>query len=113
MNNLVEQMIQIVESNAVDNKAVIPDVEAWAIAWREESSNDKVTSKTYDHHFDRQVEMAKIIGSYSGFIKTLVIDIRTHRKYPAKSETDFLNYLETECTKADDELKDKWNKLFN
>jgi carbon starvation protein CstA len=57
--------------------------------------------------------MAKIIGSYSGFIKTLVIDIRTHRKYPAKSETDFLNYLETECRKADDELKHKWNKLFN
>jgi hypothetical protein len=37
MNNLMEQMIQVVESNAVDNKAVIPNVEAWAIAWREEA----------------------------------------------------------------------------
>jgi hypothetical protein len=35
--SIVEQMIQIVEENAVDNKAVIPDVESWAIAWREEA----------------------------------------------------------------------------
>jgi hypothetical protein len=41
--NIAEQMIQIVESNAVDNKAVIPDVEAWAIAWREEVANQKAT----------------------------------------------------------------------
>ena len=39
--NITEQMIQIVESNAVDNKAVIPDVEAWAIAWREEASKSQ------------------------------------------------------------------------
>lgn len=38
MEKLIEHMIQIVESNAKDNKATIPDVEAWAIAWREEAS---------------------------------------------------------------------------
>jgi hypothetical protein len=43
MNNLVEQMIQTVESNAVDNKAVIPNVEAWAIAWREEAAKRRTT----------------------------------------------------------------------
>jgi hypothetical protein len=41
--NIAEQMIQIVESNAVDNKAVIPDVETWAIAWREELSKLETT----------------------------------------------------------------------
>lgn len=43
MEKLIEHMIQIVESNAKDNKATIPDVEAWAIAWREEMSKQKPT----------------------------------------------------------------------
>lgn len=41
--NITEQMIQIVESNAIDNKAVIPDVESWAIAWREEAAKHSPT----------------------------------------------------------------------
>lgn len=36
MNKLIEHMIQVVESNAKNNQATIPNVEAWAIGWREE-----------------------------------------------------------------------------
>ena len=51
MSKTVEQMIQVVESNAVDNKAVIPDVESWAKAWREEASK-------MQHHEWTEVFMA-------------------------------------------------------
>jgi hypothetical protein len=68
MNNLVEQMIQVVESNAVDNKAVIPDVQSWAIAWREELNN---------------IESDPWLYVYSEFLK----------KSNRFSITDFFDYL--------------------
>jgi hypothetical protein len=41
MEKLIEHMIQVVESNAKNNQATIPNVEAWAIGWREEAERHK------------------------------------------------------------------------
>ena len=41
MEKLIEHMIQVVESNAKNNQATIPDVESWSIAWREEAAKLK------------------------------------------------------------------------
>jgi hypothetical protein len=111
MNNLVEQMIQIVESNAVDNKAVIPDVESWAIAWREESNKQKCVTSEYD--FNQVMEMAKIIGSYSGLVKSLLIDIGLQLKSGALDEKEFLRDLEKMCSKTLDTQTAKWDNIFN
>jgi hypothetical protein len=44
MEKLIQHMISAVESNAKNNQATIPDVEAWAIAWREEADKHKPTT---------------------------------------------------------------------
>lgn len=44
MDKLIQHMISVVESNATNNKATIPDVEAWAIAWKEEAAKHKPTA---------------------------------------------------------------------
>lgn len=41
MEKLIQHMISAVESNAKNNQATIPDVEAWAIAWKEEAAKHK------------------------------------------------------------------------
>lgn len=49
MDKLIEHMIQLVESNAVNNQATIPDVESWSIAWREEAERlSKINSLQRD-----------------------------------------------------------------
>lgn len=41
MDKLIQHMISVVESNATNNQVTIPDVEAWAIAWKEEAAKHK------------------------------------------------------------------------
>ena len=47
--DIIEDLIQTIERNAVDNKATITNVKLWAKSWREELYRERVYSNEYDH----------------------------------------------------------------
>ena len=65
MEKLIEHMIQVVESNAKNNQATIPDVESWAIAWREEAS--KFNSKKWSEIWREWISKGTKFGAVDFF----------------------------------------------
>lgn len=45
--DIIEDLIQTIERNAVDNKATITNVKLWAKSWREELYRNRVYSNEY------------------------------------------------------------------
>ena len=56
--DIIEDLIQTIERNAVDNKATISNVELWAKSWREELNGTLIGNNDYHIIYWKKLDSA-------------------------------------------------------